>query len=211
MEIERPIAEGTARIAILPGSFHPPTVAHLGLGSLALTYADAVLFTLPRAFPHKSYEAVPLEERLRLLHLCLRGEPRFYAAVTAGGLFIDMAREARQEIPAAREILLVCGRDAAERIVGWNYDREHSIEQQLEEYSLLVAGRQGSFIPPERLSHRVVPLDANGVWDDISSTRVREAITTGGPWRSLVPAAIHDEVERLYSPLRLDSRNARNR
>ena len=51
---------GPGPVAILPGSFHPPTVAHLALAEAALARAAAIVFTLPRAFPPKSYDTVDL-------------------------------------------------------------------------------------------------------------------------------------------------------
>lgn len=197
------------RVAILPGSFHPPTIAHEGLANVALERVDAVVFALPRAFPHKSYDGVDLDGRLQMLIRLAAADERFAVAVSDGGLFIEMARELRQYAPHIDTPIVLCGRDAAERIVSWPYDDAVSIESQLAEYRLLAASRGGLFQPPEALAEYVETIDAQ--WDDVSSTTVREAITSGAPWRHLVPERIHAEVERLYSRSRLDSRNARNR
>ena len=54
-------------VAILPGSFHAPTIAHPGLAEAALVRVESVLFVLPRAFPHKRLEGVSQTECLGLL------------------------------------------------------------------------------------------------------------------------------------------------
>ena len=199
---------GARRVALLPGSFHPPTIAHEGLAYAALTRVDAVVFTLPRAFPHKSYDDVPLDERLQMLIGLAAADERLAVAVSNGGLFIEMARELRHSVPHIETPIVLCGRDAAERIVGWSYEGE-PIDRQLGEFRLLAASREGEFQPPERLAGFVETIDAN--WDEVSSTAVRTAITNGAPWRHLVPERIHAVVEEFYSRSRLDSRNARNR
>jgi len=185
-----------SRVAILPGSFHPPTVAHLGLAEAALSRVDLVVFALPRAFPHKTYGPIGLEARLSLLTHLTASEPRFAVAVSDGGLFVEMAREWRQLHNETRELFLLCGRDAAERIVSWPYPEGDSIEQQLSEYALLVASRGGAYQPPAHLKDRIEPLPAD--WHDVSSTRVRQALSAGEDWRTLVPATVHDRVAELY-------------
>ncbi|MFN0101212.1 MAG: hypothetical protein ACKV2U_03870 [Bryobacteraceae bacterium] len=198
-------------VAILPGSFHPPTVAHLGLAQAALARVETVIFTLPRAFPHKRYEGVSQSDRIELLSRLTANEPRFAVAVTEGGLFVEMARELRHLRPAIRHVFLVCGRDAAERIVSWPYPKSEPIERQFDQYSLLVAARQGAFTPPRRLLPYIENLITEANWDEVSSTRVRNAIEQGADWRPLVPQRIHDLVDALYSPSRVDSKNVRSR
>lgn len=198
-------------VGILPGGFDPPTSAHWELALAARRRLDSVLFTLPRSFPHKTYDGVRLESRLELLSRLSRPEEGIAVAVSDGGLFIEMAREAARIYPGA-SIHLICGRDAAERIIEWPYQSPDNIENQLSEYSLLVAARQGSFQTPPALRRRVQELPMPEDWDSISSTRVRDVLARGGhEWRQWVPSAIADDIEWLYSPLRVDSRNARKR
>lgn len=200
---------GARRVALLPGSFHPPTVAHEGLALAALTRVDAIVFVLPRAFPHKAYEGVGIKDRLEMLVKLARQDARLAVAVSDGGLFIEMARELRGCSGSIETPIVVCGRDAAERIVSWPYGAAEPIETQLAEYRLLAASREGLFQPPEALAAFVETIDVQ--WDEVSSTAVRDAIANGSPWRHLVPEQIHTDVEALYSRSRLDSRNARSR
>lgn len=189
---------GISRLGVLPGTFNPPTRAHLALGLAALQHCDRVLFVLPRALPHKDYEGVGFEERLRLLERAVAEHPRFAAAATDGGLFLEIARECREAYGRDVEIAFLCGRDAAERIVGWKYERPEMLEEMFEEFSLLVARRQGEYVAPEHLEPRIRCLDIDPAWDAVSATEVRERIASGSEWRQLVPEAIAQEVERLY-------------
>lgn len=191
-------AHPVASLGILPGSFHPVTRAHLALGKAALSEVELVVFTMPRRFPHKRYEAVGLDDRLRLVAAAIRDEPRFAAAVSEGGLFIEMAREARALFPEAGVPWLICGRDAAERITAWDYGTAEGIREQLAEYGLLTAARQGEYEAPGELRDRIRPIGMPAGWDTVSATEVRNRIAGGGDWRELVPAAIHEDVERLY-------------
>lgn len=194
------------RLGLLPGSFNPPTRAHLALADSALGLVDHVLLVIPRAFPHKTWEGASPDQRIEMLRRITSARPSVSAAVSDGGLFIEIAREAREQFPDA-ELHVLCGRDAAERIVSWDYGVDGSIEQMLREFHLLVAPRQGVYVPPSNLAHaiRSLPLDA---YDECSSTQVRAAAEN---WRSLVPDEIADLVERIYSPPAVASRNARSR
>lgn len=198
------------RIALLPGGFHPPTVAHMGLASAALGVVDRVVLTMPRRYPHKSIETVELQDRLRLLQRLVAGNSRFSVALSDGGLFVEMVRELRLARPETGAVAVLCGRDAAERMIGWDYGPDLSLASQLAEFSLLVADRDGTWQPPGELAGSVRRLETPG-WDEISSTRVREAIAEGSGWQDLVPERIRDEVAAIYSPSRLDSRKVRNR
>ncbi len=198
MELLQGQFTGPGPVAILPGSFHPPTVAHLALATAALSRASAVVFTLPRAFPHKSYEGVGLPGRLAMLHRLTVVEPRFLVALSDGGLFVEMAREWRALQPGAGKPYVICGRDAAERIVHWDYSATEPFHVQLADFTLLAAARQGAFSVPPHLRGAIEPLDIAPGLDDISSTRVRAAIAAGQDWRPLVPPVLWPDVERLY-------------
>ncbi len=186
------------RLGILAGAFNPPTCAHLALARAALNRVDEVLFTLPREFPHKRYEGAGFEQRLRMLAAALEGEPRFSIGVSDGGLFIEIARECRTAYGPETELYFVCGRDAAERVVNWDYGRDSAVEEQLREYQLLVAPRRGCWRPPEHLRHRIHELELGPDYEEISSTEVRERIRRGQPWQQMVPEPIRNMVEEIY-------------
>src|SRR5580704_9220507 len=168
-----------ARLAILAGAFNPPTRAHLGMAQSALSVVDEVLFALPRVFPHKQYTGAGLDMRIEILRAALAGSPRFSLAVTEGGLFVEMAREARETYGAATKLFLLCGRDAAERIVHWDYGAGNSIQEQLKEFELLVASRGGPFAAPPEIRHRVRSIAIPPELEEISSSEVRRRIRSG--------------------------------
>jgi nicotinate-nucleotide adenylyltransferase len=186
------------RLGVLPGTFNPPTRAHLALGQAALAYCDEVLFVLPRALPHKDYGGVGFHDRLRLIAKAVASHPQFAAASSEGGLFLEIAAECQAAYGDSVEIAFLCGRDAAERIVGWKYEREEMLAEMFERFTLLVARRQGHYVAPEHLAARIQCLDIDEGWDAVSATEVRERIAAGAEWRELVPPAIAAEVLRLY-------------
>lgn len=195
--IRNPLGAPPRSLGILPGAFNPLTCAHLALARAALACCDMVVLAVPKAYPHKPIEGASLADRLAMLEAA----DRFYGiAVSEGGLFRELAAEARELFaPAEPAIHLICGRDAAERILGWDYGPGASVEAMLESFSLLVAARQGEFRPPDPLATKVRSLELPGDFDDVSSTAVRERIARGEPWRHLVPEAIQAIVERIYS------------
>lgn len=198
MEFFRRATRGGRRIGILSGSFHPPTRAHLALATGALNQVDEVIFVLPRVFPHKAYERVGFEDRLSLLLEATKDEPRFSVATTEGGLFIEIAREYRKAANFDADLWFLCGRDAAERIVNWDYGEPGTFRKMLLEFGLLVADRDGRYTPPVEMRDRILRLALPDNYDAVSATEVRERIQRGEHWRELVPVAIVAMVEEVY-------------
>lgn len=193
------LAGGIARsTALLAGAWNPPTRAHLELARAALGWARRAVFVLPRAFPHKPLEGAAFDRRVEWIRSLAALDPRFAAAVSEGGLFLEMAREARAL--GAHRIFHVCGSDAAARILGWDYGSLEPIGKQLEEYELLVAPRPLPFNPPPHLRARVHTLLVPASLDGISSSEVRRRIRSGEPWRHLMPDCIAGSVEAAYFP-----------
>jgi nicotinic acid mononucleotide adenylyltransferase len=181
-------------IAVLSGAFNPLTRAHLALVDAGLSVAEEVVCVVPRVYPHKGFEGAGFEDRIEMLRRAKRG---YEVVVTEGGLFIDIARELRRAHPDAR-IDFLCGRDAAERVLNWDYGVAGAVEGMLDEFGLLVAARQGEFSPPVHLATRIRSLPMAGEFDDHSSTEVRRRIAVGEPWEHLVPESIVDLVGRIY-------------
>ena len=114
----------------------------------------------------------------------------FEVRVTEGGLFIEIARELKRESDG--ELWFICGRDAAERIVEWDYGHPQAIHHMLDEFGLLVAERQGRYEPRPELAHRIRHLQVSPEIGEISSTEVRSRIARGERWEHLVPPAAVD-------------------
>ena len=205
----RPLKLRPHKVGILAGSFNPPTVAHLELAQAAIHRVDLVVCVVPRVFPHKEYSGATLEQRVEMLDAAGLTVPHAIAS-TGQGLFIDIARESREHYGAGTEMSFICGRDAAERILHWDYGRPGVVEEMLGEFELLVAPRGGHFSPPEEYRHRIHRLEVRSGHEEVSSTEVRERIARGEPWEHLVPEGIHEKVREIYSCSDV-SRKARKR
>lgn len=196
------IREG--RLGALPAAFNPPTVAHLALADAAAEQhgLDQVAFVLPREFPHKPYSGASFDDRVEMLRAALGDDPARAIVSTEGGLFLEIARELREACGERIEIALLCGRDAAERIVGWDYGNGPTFAEQLEEFDLLVGTREGAYQPPPALSGRIRTVELSGAFDEVSSSAVREAIRSGGERRTKLPPGVAAVIEArgLYAP-----------
>jgi nicotinate-nucleotide adenylyltransferase len=186
------------KLGILAGSFNPPTIAHFELANAAGSKVDEVLCVVPRALPHKKYFGATADERVEMLLLSQLIVPHSIATSDAG-LFIDIARECRTQYDPDTQLYLICGRDAAERILTWDYGRSGVVEEMLEEVELLVAPRGGRFQCAPEFEGRIHSLDLKGEHDLVSSSEVRERINRGQPWEHLVPATIVERVKAIYS------------
>lgn len=195
-----PLREG--RVGVFPGAFNPITNAHLALGRAARKQheLDQVAFVLPSQFPHKYYSDAGFEDRLWMLREGLREETAAAVCSTSGGLFIEIYQEFRSACGTGPAIYFLCGSDAAERIVGWDYGNGPSIAAQLQEFEILVASRGKPYRPPDDLRARIHGIGLAQEFSAMSSTKVREAIRSGKDWRQLVPrpAAELIEQKRLY-------------
>jgi nicotinate-nucleotide adenylyltransferase len=186
------------KVGILAGSFNPPTIAHLELALAASRGVDLILFVVPRVFPHKEYSGATLEQRVEMLHAASPAVPHAIAS-TSQGLFIDIAGECRDHYGTQVQLSFICGRDAAERIVHWDYGRTNVVEEMLREFELLVAPRGGHFSPPDEYRHRIHALQVRGGHEEVSSTEVRERIARCEPWEHWVPEKIRERVREIYS------------
>jgi nicotinate-nucleotide adenylyltransferase len=180
------------KIGVLAGAFNPVTRAHVELAESARAIVDQIVCVLPRTYPHKDLHGADLDQRLEMLHrIGHRGQ------ITEGGLFIDIARELRRSNPQG-DLYFICGRDAAERVLTWDYGQPAAINRMLEEFHLLVAARHGHFDPPPHLRHRIHALNTTANLDEVSSTEVRRRIAATEPWEHLVPEPIVDMVREIY-------------
>jgi len=188
------------RVGVLAGAFNPVTRAHIALLESARAFTDEVIAVVPRVYPHKAFEGAAFQDRLEMLR---RAGGGFGVETTEGGLFIEIARELRQAHPDW-EVHFICGADAAERAVTWDYGDPGEIERQLDEFALLVAERQNVYTPPPHLRHRIQPIPLDPAWQEISSTEVRRRIAAGESWEHLVPPGVVKLARRIYGIGRAD-------
>jgi nicotinate (nicotinamide) nucleotide adenylyltransferase len=186
------------KLGVFAGSFNPPTIAHAELAYAAEWHVDQLLFVVPSILPHKEYFGATLDQRLELLaEAGLAAE--YEVASSEQGLLLDIARECREHYGLQTRLYFACGRDAAERILTWDYGRSGVVEEMLRDFELLVAPRGGDFEPPAQFRHRIHPLAIRGDQGEVSSTEVRERIRRGEPWEHLVPGPIVERVRAIYS------------
>src|SRR5579883_3280544 len=183
MRLLRRAALSTSRLGVLPGTFNPITVAHLALARSALAHVDEVLFVLPEILPHKHYTGASFPERIEMLQAATAGEPRWSVATAEGGLFVEIAEECRAAYGVDIRLSFLCGRDAAERIAG---------------FDLLVAPRQGAWTP-ETGHPRIQELAIETGHDHVSASEVRRRIASGEPWEHLVPEPVREAARRIYA------------
>ena len=169
---------------------------------MARNLMGEVVWILPRAFPHKGFDGASFEARCRMLEILANQEEGFSAAVSDGGLYAEIAEEARAYFGSEVEIALVCGRDAAERIAAWDYGSPGFFDEFVRRYRLLVAARTGEYKPAENHAGRIIalPMESSSLrnLDDVSSSEVRRRLAAGEDWRGIVPTAIGDIIETLY-------------
>lgn len=185
-------------VGVVAGSFNPPTIAHEELVYAAGFRVDEVVCVVPGVLPHKEYFGATIDQRVQMLTLAELMGP-CSIATSEKGLFIDIARECREHFDPEVRLFFVCGRDAAERILTWDYGRPGAVEEMLGEFELLVAPRRGHLTPPAKYRDRIHTLHVRSGHEDISSTEVRERIARGEPWEHLVPEGIRERVREIYS------------
>ncbi len=203
MEFLRRVATPPDRLGIFPGTFNPVTIAHLALANAALSLVDEVVFVLPRVFPHKRYTGAGFRERLEMVGAAVAGWAACSVAASEGGLLEEIAGECRLDYGPGVRLTFLCGRDAAERIVSWDYGRPGAVSEMLARFDLLVAARGGEYTPPAEFADCIAPLPLNGVFDFVSATEVRQRIARNDPWEYLVPPEIEQRIRKYYSLQRL--------
>jgi nicotinate-nucleotide adenylyltransferase len=191
-----PIAAG--KVGVLPGAFNPPTIAHAGVAAAARVQFNLqqVVFVVPKVLPHKTYEGARFEDRIAMLCAAAAAQAEYAAASSDKGLFIEIVRQVRERYGEGVEIYLICGRDAAERILEWDYGDGASMADQLKEFQLLVASREGDYAPPAKYVHRIHRVDLAISFDEVSSTAVRHSVSEGGAWRGSVPGGVAAEISK---------------
>jgi len=186
------------KVGVLSGAFNPPTIAHQAVAAAARAQhgLDQVLFLVPESFPHKDYEGATFDDRIAMLRAAVAGDSGYAIASSDQGFFIDIARQVREACGDEVEISLICGKDAAERIVGWDYGEGLSFGEQLREFQMLVASRKGEYRPPVEYADQILNVRLSDALDAVSSTQVREAVTAGGEWHGWVTSEVAEEMAR---------------
>lgn len=193
------------RVGILPGSFNPPTIAHLELARAARRrfHLDHVVFSLSSAIVDKErLEGLCREDRLLLMGLLAREHPRTAVAVINRGLYSEQAPAFRASFGAAAGLWFIVGMDKVLQIFdpGYYEDRDRALDAMFAHVRLIAANREDRggedlralLERPENLPYRdrVEPLALPIHLKDYSSSAVRRGVEGGWPWEdALSPVA----------------------
>lgn len=210
---------GCRSVALLPGSFNPPTAAHVLLAERALHEGfDCVVFVLARRTAGKQRSGLILEDRLAAMRAaCDEGfDEGFGIAACSHGLYADQAEAAARAFPGA-ELTFLVGSDKVVQVfeAGWYEDRAAALGRLFDAARLLVAPRWDQ----EELLRETLQAPRNRPWadgisvlrlhpavSDLSSTRVRGLLRSGADPAGLVPPAVADllaGIGAFASPLAL--------
>jgi len=198
-------------VALLPGSFNPPTAAHLLLAERALSEGfDCVLLLLARNTVGKEPSGLVPEDRLLAMRAASGGN--FGVGASSHGLYADQAEAAKKLYPKA-DITFLVGSDKVVQIFDprWYDDRDGALERLFGSASLVVAPRSDQsellrevLAAPKnrRFADSVSVLRLHPAVGDLSSTRVRGLLRAGAEPAGLVPTAVAELLTamRAFAP-----------
>ena len=186
-----PIPEG--KIIVFPGSFNPPTVAHLALLKQAWQFARVhgsmhIYAALSTHITDKERVQRPLlVDRIVLLEKVLRNHVRHTGIMLFNrGLYVEQAAAVRKAFPRVSDLYFLIGFDKIVQIFDPHYykDRDQALDELFEQAEFLVAPR-GEAGPAElarllnrpenrRYAGHVHILPLNATYRNISSTNIRQ-------------------------------------
>jgi len=180
-------------VIVFPGSFNPPTTAHIALLKQAREFARAhEPMMLYAAFSKHTVDKETVErplllDRIVLLDDILRKRlPHAGILLFNRGLYVEEAEAIRRSFPRVRRILFLIGFDKIVQILDPHYyqDRDASLSEFFKLAELLVAPRGNAgekelnellhLSENERFARFIHPLPFNGAYRNVSSTAVRQ-------------------------------------
>jgi nicotinamide-nucleotide adenylyltransferase len=189
-----PVPKG--KIIVFPGSFNPPTLAHLALLKQAWQFARAhgpmrVYAALSTHITDKERVQRPLLlDRIALLETVLRNHVRHTGIMLFNrGLYVEQAEAIRSAFPQVSDLYFLIGFDKILQIFDPHYykDRDQALHELFELADFLVAPRGEA--GPEELDNllsrpenrqyaaHVHALPLNATYRNISSTNIRQALS----------------------------------
>jgi nicotinic acid mononucleotide adenylyltransferase len=189
-----PAGAERGRVGLLPGSFNPPTDAHVALAEAGRRSGlDTVAYLLSKRTVNKEeVTGVPLADRLGLLSEIAERTGDAVAFVNRG-LYVDLARALRAILPDAGKLVFLVGHDKIAQIFDPSYyvDREAALDELFGLASFLVAPRAEAgaaelaalLAEPAnaRFAGRVQPLALAEQHRHASSSRARHGTPVGLP------------------------------
>jgi nicotinate-nucleotide adenylyltransferase len=184
------------RIGVFGGAFDPPHIGHLVVAQDAIEALDLdLLLIVPSARPPHRDAVLDAEQRLELVRTVFDGDPRIEVSDIelrrpGPSWTVDTLKEIRRRWKPD-ELVLVIGADQYRSFDSWRGPLGI-----LELAELAVMPRDGE-LPREDPRYPFVAAPVTRV--DVSSTRVRERLSTGRSVRYLVPDTIQERLEEIWS------------
>ncbi len=185
-----------ANIIVFPGSFNPPTNAHIALlqqARFALDYEPVHLYAAisKRTVDKEEVERPTWLDRIDLLHTVLHTYLQDTGIILFNrGLYVEQAQALRSSFPGVQRIFFLLGFDKIVQIFDSRYyeDRDSSLVALFNLAELLVAprGNDGEnelytllhHPENERFAQYVHPLPFDAQYRHMSSTLIRQGSTT---------------------------------
>ncbi len=198
------------RVGVLPGSFNPPTVAHLELARAARRRfeLDTVAFSLGSVIVDKErVEGLCREDRLLLLALLTADDVRAAAVVVNRGLYSEQAPAFRACFGHDADLWFIVGMDKVLQIFDPRYyeDRDAALDTLFAQVRLIAANREAwgaealraLLDRPENAPyrHRVQPLELPPRLRHQSSSAVRHGVGSGEPPGDAIPPPVREFLE----------------
>jgi nicotinamide-nucleotide adenylyltransferase len=206
-------ASPCGNIIVFPGSFNPPTVAHLAMLRQARRFANRqgghwqLYAALSKQIVDKeAIERLTLLDRVVLLDGILHQQVKHSGILLLNrGLYVEQAEGIRAAFPRVRRLSFLLGFDKIVQILDPRYytDRDAALRELLHEAHLLVAprGAEGQaelrelLARPENrpFAHAIHPLPLAAAYREISSTQARQSAESG---LSVLPEEARDFITR---------------
>jgi nicotinic acid mononucleotide adenylyltransferase len=205
-------------VIVFPGSFNPPTTAHIALLKQAREFARAhESMTLYAAFSKRTVDKEAVERPLLLDRIMLLDDILHKRLPHAGillfnrGLYVEQAEAIRRSFPRVKRILFLLGFDKIVQILDPHYyqDRDTALTELFNRAELLVAprGNAGEKELTELLqqaqnrsfAHFIHPLPFNAAYRNVSSTSVRQG-ASGSVSEVPQEARLFMRKTRAYAP-----------
>jgi nicotinic acid mononucleotide adenylyltransferase len=184
--------EPRGSVIVFPGSFNPPTMAHIALLKQARAFGVHESMTLYAAFSKRTVDKEAVERPLLLDRIVLLDDILHKRLPHAGillfnrGLYVEQAEAIHHSFLRVQRILFLLGFDKIVQILDPHYyqDRDASLFELFKRAELLVAPRGNAgekelaelLHQPQnqRFAHFIHLLPFNATYRNVSSTSVRQ-------------------------------------
>jgi nicotinate-nucleotide adenylyltransferase len=196
------------KVGVIGGSFDPVHLGHLGIAESAREAfgLDKVIFVPNALPPHKSGAVAPAADRLAMVELAVRDNPRFSASDIemrrdGPSYTIDtLAELGRLGLDSETGLRFIVGADSLRDLPTW-----HRAEELVARYDFIIVARPGVAGPDWESLEAAFGCDAaarlrRGFLEtalfNISATDVRSRVKAGRSIRYLVPEVVERYILR---------------